>query len=81
MNALVDLVNTKISDACKKTDRCVFVDPTADINRLGGHYCEPGVDEKYWGGSGGWNRCVSHRRPDGRPYRMSNLPQRRDMVL
>jgi hypothetical protein len=47
MNSLTDNVNSKIKSVCEATDRCVFVDNTDSINRLKGHYCEPGVDETY----------------------------------
>ena len=59
-NNLVDLVNSKIKDACKTIDRCVYVDSEPQVDRLGGRYCEPGINEKYYGGVNspvdGWNR-------------------------
>ncbi|KAI9871960.1 MAG: hypothetical protein M1830_002216 [Pleopsidium flavum] len=58
MNALVDLVNDKIEIVCSDAGpQCVCVDPQADVDAIKGRYCEPGVNEKYWGGSpDGWNR-------------------------
>lgn len=58
MNALIDLVNEKIKAACYEAGpQRVFVDPSADVDAIKGRYCEPGVNEKYWGGSpAGWNR-------------------------
>jgi hypothetical protein len=45
MNDLVDLVNSKIKDVCAKSSQCIFVDSNSRIDTMGGHFCEPGVDE------------------------------------
>ncbi|KAH0565465.1 hypothetical protein GP486_001146 [Trichoglossum hirsutum] len=57
MNELVDLTNGVIKQVCAETDRCVYVDNEATTENYEARYCEPGVNEKYWGGSpDGWNR-------------------------
>jgi hypothetical protein len=57
MNELVDLTNSKIKSACDATPQCVYVDNEPLAEEFLGRYCEPGVNEKYWGGSpSGWNR-------------------------
>ena len=53
MNGLVDNVNAKIQAVCGATSQCVYVAMEDDIQTLGGHFCEPGVDESYTWGSGG----------------------------
>ena len=59
-NKITDMVNDKIKEACKTVDRCVFVDSEPTVDHLGGRYCEPGINEKYYGGVDspidGWNR-------------------------
>lgn len=59
-NDLVDLVNAKIQAACATVDRCVYVDSETQVDQLGGRMCEPGINEKYYGGVNspfdGWNR-------------------------
>lgn len=46
MNKLVDAVNQKIKDAIKRFgDQAVFVPWGPDVGYIGGHYCQPGVDE------------------------------------
>lgn len=58
MNDLVTLVNEKIVKACSDAGpKCVYVDPSADFDAILGRFCEPGVNEKYYGGTEeGWNR-------------------------
>lgn len=46
MNNLVDAVNQKIQDAIQRFgDQAIFVPWGPDVDYIGGHYCEPGVDE------------------------------------
>jgi hypothetical protein len=53
MNNLVDNVNSKIRAVCEATPQCVYIDNMANINAVQGHFCEPGVDERYhWIGGG-----------------------------
>ena len=53
MNGLTDKVNAKIKSVCEATPQCVYVDPNGDIDAMGGHFCEPGVDESYKRPGGG----------------------------
>lgn len=59
-NDLVNMVNEKIQAACKTVDRCVYVDSEAQVDKIGGRMCMPGVNENYYGGvnspTDGWNR-------------------------
>jgi hypothetical protein len=55
MNDLVDDVNSKIKAVCDANPQCIFIDAMASINRLEGHFCEPGVDESY-----DWARFFGH---------------------
>ena len=46
MNNLVDAVNQKIKDAISRFGRqAIFVPWGPDVDYIGGHYCQPGVDE------------------------------------
>ena len=46
MNNLVDAVNQKIQDAVGRTGgQAIYVPWGPDVDYIGGHYCEPGVDE------------------------------------
>ena len=46
MNKLADAVNQKIQDAIGRFgDQAIFVPWGPDVDYIGGHYCEPGVDE------------------------------------
>ncbi|KAL8801153.1 MAG: hypothetical protein Q9182_004658 [Xanthomendoza sp. 2 TL-2023] len=46
MNKLVDAVNQKIQDAIRRFgDQAIFVPWGPDVDYIGGHFCEPGVDE------------------------------------
>ncbi|KAF2433861.1 hypothetical protein EJ08DRAFT_694339 [Tothia fuscella] len=53
MNKIVDTLNTKAKAVCDSFDLCVFVDANDAIDRLQGHFCQPGVDESYSPLSGG----------------------------
>ena len=68
MNALVDLVNYKIKSVCEQHSDCIFVDSNPNIDLLGGHFCEPGVDETYDSRNGGKgrNRCATVPRTKAR---------------
>ncbi|KAL8745031.1 MAG: hypothetical protein Q9184_007924, partial [Pyrenodesmia sp. 2 TL-2023] len=59
-NRLTTYVNEKIQETCESVKRCVYVDPQPSIDQVGGRYCMPGVNEKYYGGVespvDGWNR-------------------------
>ena len=46
MHKLVDAVNQKIRAAIGRFgDQAVFISRNPDVDYVGGHYCEPSVDE------------------------------------
>ncbi|KAI9660700.1 MAG: hypothetical protein M1821_010052 [Bathelium mastoideum] len=89
MNSLVDNVNAKIKAVCDNVSQCVFVAMDGDIQTLGGHFCEPGVDESYRWGSGGvakdreetwFYEWGTTKDDDDSLDKSSNQPERRDLV-